>query len=376
MRNQPETTKPPLSRRAFVKAAAGAAAGIAWGAGVARAEEKKPSKLAELPPGIKISLQVPTDPSDEDLRFARQLGVDYVSIPSGGERATVENFTRWKGRVEGAGLKVWNIGNSNVHNMPEVTLNLPGRDRKIEEYKQYLRDLAKAGIHYTTYAHMGNGIWSSERETTRGGSPARAFKLETAKGYWAGKVFEGPLTHARKYSKEEIWENYTHFIRQVVPVAEELGIRIGFHPDDPPVPELGGVPRCIFGNFDGYVRALEIAASPNIGVCLCCGTWLEGGKGTGKDVLEAIRAFAGMGKLWKIHFRNVTAPVPHFVETFVDDGMMDMWKIMKTLREVDFRGALIADHVPEMTGGRNVGWAYSIGYIKALLARANAEAGG
>ena len=92
-------------------------------------------------------------------------------------------------------------------------------------------------------------------------------------------------------------------------------------------------------------------------------------------MLEAIRAFARLGKLWKIHFRNVSAPVPHFVETFFDNGRMDMWQIMRTLREVDFRGALIADHVPEMVGGGRVGWAYSIGYIKALLARANAEAG-
>ena len=76
---------------------------------------------------------------------------------------------RMKQRVEAAGLKVANIGNANVHNMPEVTLNLPGRDQKIEEYTQYLRDLARAGIFYTTYAHMGNGIWSSQRETTRGG---------------------------------------------------------------------------------------------------------------------------------------------------------------------------------------------------------------
>jgi mannonate dehydratase len=93
----------------------------------------------------------------------------------------------------------------------------------------------------------------------------------------------------------------------------------------------------------------------------------------GKDVVEAIRAFGKMGKLWKIHFRNVSAPVPHFVETFVDDGMMDMWKVMKALVEVDFRGALIADHVPSMVGGRNAGWAYSMGYIRALLARAEAE---
>ena len=116
------------------------------------------------------------------------------------------------------------------------------------------------------------------------------------KGYWAGKVFEGPLTHGRKYTKEELWENYTYFIKQVVPVAEELGIRIGIHPDDPPVPELGGVPRCIFGNFDGYVRALEIANSPNIGVCLCCGTWMEGGQGHGQGCVRSCARFRQDGQ--------------------------------------------------------------------------------
>ena len=361
-----------VTRRAFTRLAlASVAAADAWTPLLAQSSKKLP----ELSPGVKVSLQVPTDPSDEDLQFARQMGVEYVNIPTGGEKASLENFLRLKQKVEAAGLKVWNIGNSNVHNMPEVTLNLPGRDQKIEEYKAYLRNLAKAAIFYTTYAHMGNGIWSSEPETTRGGAPARAFNLTTAKGYWAGQVFEGPLTHGRKYTKEELWDNYTYFIRQVVPVAEELGIRIGIHPDDPPVPELGGVPRCIFGNFEGYVRALEIANSPNVGVCLCCGTWMEGGRGMGKDVFEAIRAFAKMGKLWKIHFRNVSAPVPHFVETFVDNGYTDMGKVMKTLVEADFRGALIADHVPTMAGGRLTAWAYSIGYIKALLARAKVEAG-
>ena len=223
---------------------------------------------------------------------------------------------------------------------------------------------------------MGNGIWSSAREATRGEAPARAFDMEkNPKGNWGGKVFAGPLTHGRKYSKEELWENYTYFIKQVVPVAEELGMRIGIHPDDPPVPELGGVPRCIFGNFDGYVRALEIANSPNIGVCLCAGTWMEGGQQMGKDVFEAARAFAKMDKLWKIHFRNVSGPIPRFVETFVDNGYTDMLKLMKTLYEVDFRGAVIADHVPTMVGGPRVGWAYSIGYIKALLAAVKVEKG-
>jgi mannonate dehydratase len=358
------------SRRTFTRTAAAAAAGAALTPRYSAAAKK----LSDLAPGVKVSLQIPTDPSDEDLQFAQQLGVDYVNIPTGGERATLENFIRLKQKVETAGLKVWNIGNSNVHNMQEVTLNLPGRDEKIAEYKSFLSNLAKAGIYYTTYAHMGNGIWSTERETTRGRASARAFNLAKAdKGVWAGKEFRAPLTHGRKYSKEEIWENYTYFIRQVVPVAEELGIRIGIHPDDPPVPELGGVPRCIFGNFDGYVKALEIANSPNVGVCLCAGTWLEGGKLMGRDVVEAIRAFGKMGKLWKIHFRNVSAPLPYFVETFVDNGYMDFRKVMRALVEVDFRGAVIADHVPDMVTHRRVGWAYSIGYIKALLAMAVSE---
>src|SRR6266566_4601401 len=353
-----------LSRRDFARAAFAAVL-------AARPVLAGRRSLDPLSPGMKISLQVPADFTEEDLVFAKQLGVEFVSIPTRG--GTYETFARYKRRVEAAGLRVANIGNANVHNMPEVTLNLPGRDRKIEEYKQYLRDLARAGIFYTTYAHMGNGIWSSQRETTRGGAAARAFRLETAKGSWNGKTFESPLTHGRKFTKEELWDNYTFFIKRAAPVAEELGIRIGIHPDDPPVPELGGVPRCIFGNFDGYARALEIANSPNIGVCLCCGTWMEGGRGMGKDVLEATRAFAKMGKLWKIHFRNVSAPIPSFVETFVDNGYTDMKQVMRALVAVDFRGILIADHVPQMIGDRRTAWAYSIGYIKALYDMARDE---
>ncbi len=327
--------------------------------------------LAPLTPGIKISLQIPAGCSDDDLAFARQIGVQYVSTGTTG--GTFETFANIKRRVETAGLRVANIGNTSVHNMPEVTLNLPGRDAKVEEYKQYLRNLGRAGLTYTTYAHMANGIWSSDPEMTRGGARARAFHQATAKGHWTSQVFEGPLTHGRRYSKEELWENYTYFIRQVAPVAEEVGVRIGIHPDDPPVPELGGIPRCIFGNFDGYVRALEIAASPNVGVCLCCGTWMEGGPAMGRDVVGAVREFARMGKLWKIHFRNVTSPVPDFVETYVDDGYTDMKKVMRTLVETDFRGILIADHVPQTVGDSRSGWAYSIGYIRALYDTARDE---
>lgn len=333
------------------------------------------AKIYANAPGIKLSVQMPSDPTSEDLQFVRELGGEYVNIWTDARTANLENYQRLIHNVEATGLKVWNIGNLSVHNMEEVTLNLPGRDAKIEEYKNYLRLLGKVGLRYTTYAHMGNGIWSSDRETTRGGASARAFDLnKPRKGFWNGKEFDLPLTHGRVYSQEEIWENYTYFIKQVVPVAEEQGVRIGIHPDDPPVPVLGGVPRCIFGNFDGYARALEIANSPNIGVCLCAGTWLEGGPLMGRTVLDAIQYFGERKKLFKVHFRNVEAPLPHFVEAFVDGGYMDMYKVMRALRQVNFDGVVIGDHFPEMVGGQRASVAYTFAYMKALRQRAYEEA--
>ncbi|HZC27928.1 MAG TPA: mannonate dehydratase [Actinopolymorphaceae bacterium] len=313
---------------------------------------------------MKISYQLRQGFDDDDLTFARQIGVDYVSVGTTG--GTYEEFAAIKARVENAGLSVANIGNTDVHNMPEVTLNLPGRDAKIAAYKDYLRALGRLGLDYTTYAHMGNGIWSSAPATTRGDAPARHFDLATARGRWAQAEFVSPLSHGRRYTEDELWDNYAHFIRQVAPVAEQEGVRIGMHPDDPPALELAGVPRCVLGTYDGYARALEIADSPNVGVCLCMGTWLEGGDLMGRSVADAARAFAGLGKLWKIHFRNVSAPLPVFTETFVDNGYADMRALMRTLVDLDFDGILIADHVPAMVGDRRTGWAYSLGYIKAL----------
>jgi mannonate dehydratase len=325
--------------------------------------------------GIKLCAQSSAEPSDDQLRFLRQIGAGYVSVASPPHLRSAEGFQKIKKQYADAGITVWNIGNSDVHNMPEVTLNLPGRDRKVEQYKQYLRDLGKAEVRYTTYAHMGNGIWSSGRADVRGAS-AREFNLanKDKRGVWGKNVWTEPLSHGREFTTEEIWENFTRFIKEVAPVAEEVGVRIGIHPDDPPVPVLAGVPRCIFSSFEGYERALAVANSPNVGICLCCGTWLEGGRAiTGKDPEEMIRHF-GAKKVWKIHFRNVSAPLPHFVETFMDNGYYDMYKIMKALRDVDFDGIVILDHSPRMVGGNHVETAYGFAYMKALLNRANAEA--
>jgi mannonate dehydratase len=331
--------------------------------------------MIPVQPGMKIAAQISPEPSEEDLQFIQQMGVEHVVMWTGGDKASYEYYDTRRKLFEGVGLKIYGFGSFNVHNQDAIVLNLPNRDEKIEEYKAHLRNLGKAGIPYTTYAHMANGIWSTEREFTRGNALSRAFNLEKAEhGSWVGREYHMPLTHGRTYTEQEIWNNYEYFIKAVAPVAEEAGVRIGIHPDDPPVAELGGVPRCIFSSFEGYRRALEIADSPNVGICLCVGCWLEGGPLMGKNVIETIHYFGERKKLFKIHFRNVDKPLPYFIETFIDDGYMNMYQVMKALRDVNFDGVMIPDHIPMMTNDRRVGTAYTIGYMKALVERVQAEA--
>jgi mannonate dehydratase len=327
-------------------------------------------------PGMKMAIQAKPEPGEEDLKLYQQLGAEWVVLWTNAEKSSAEYYRSRRALYEAHGLRVYGFGNSDVHNQDAIVLNLENRNAKVEQYKRHLRDLGKAGIPYTTYAHMANGIWSTEREETRGGAPARAFDLSKATeanwGNWAGRKYDSSLSHGRKYTQEEIWENFAHFIREVAPVAEEAGVRIGIHPDDPPVPELAGVPRCVFSNFDGYKKALDYANSPNVGMCLCVGCWLEGGPLMGKDVIETIKYFGGQRKIFKVHLRNVDQPLPHFKETFLDNGYMDMQKVVNALRDVDFDGVLIPDHIPAMGDDPRIGLAYSIGYMNALVNKAKA----
>ena len=324
--------------------------------------------------GIRIAAQPGADASDSDIAFINQLGVKDVILSVKGENANYDSYVDLKKRFNDAGIDIYALGNDAIHCLDSFVLNLPDRDEKIEVYKQHIRDIGKAGIPYMTHAHIANGVWYSENTTTRGGAETRLFDLHgEIRGDSPNGTFYGPLSHDRKYSEDEIWDNYAYLMRQIAPVAEEANVKIGVHPDDPPVAELAGVPRCFY-SFDSYKRALEIADSPNIGMCLCVGCWLEGGGSMGKDVIETIRYFGEQKKLFKVHFRNVDRPMPRFVETFLDDGYMDMYKVVKALMEVDFDGVIIPDHVPAMEGGGKVGMAFTIGYMKALVERAVAEA--
>ena len=317
--------------------------------------------------GIKHSMQI-SDLRPETLQLAKQLGMEYVNIWS-----RPEKYKEIVRTVEAEGLKVAKIGNSSVHNRAEIVLNLPGRDAKIEEFKRNLRALAEAGIKTQLYGTLANGVWRTAPETNRGGAICTAFD-ESKPATASGSSHNGALD--RKYTEDEIWKNWEYFVKQIVPVAEESGVKIGVHPDDPPGLTLGNVPRPIFSSFEGYKRALEIANSPNVGMGLCVGCWLEGGPRMGKNVLETIEYFGGLKKLFVVHFRNVSAPLPHFYETYLNEGYMDMYKVMKALRKVNFEGVLIGDHFPRMVTGEITARAYILGYIQALIERANEEASG
>lgn len=121
-------------------------------------------------PGIQIGTYVAHNATDEDLQFLQQLDIPWAMVKVGDPAAhTAEGYRRIQERLIPYGLQICRVANHSVHNVEEITLNLPGRDEKIEEFLTFIRNLGAAGIHYNTYAHRGNGIWSTGRTAGRGG---------------------------------------------------------------------------------------------------------------------------------------------------------------------------------------------------------------
>ncbi|HUQ91021.1 MAG TPA: mannonate dehydratase, partial [Bryobacteraceae bacterium] len=290
------------------------------------------SAQSKPPSGIMIGMSFTDNPKEEDLALLRHNGVEAVSIWTTIANNNAEWMTAMRKRLDANGVKIYNIGIIDLHCDPTLVLGTAGVETKIQQYKDYLANLSRAGIHYTTYAHMANiknqpipGFYATAMGKARGNSPTREFDVAVARKL--------PNSFDKEYPADHIWKTFTTFIRAVVPVAEKNNVKIGLHPDDPPVSPLGGVAR-IFTNYSAYEKAFEIANSPNFGACLCVGTWGEGGKDMGRDPIAAALAFGAKKKLFKIHFRNVTSPLPKFREAFVDDGYMDLYKVMKALRKV------------------------------------------
>lgn len=300
--------------------------------------------------------------TDERLQFIKQLGVDDMLLNT----PVLPGETHWafmdllhlRTRCEDAGLRLAAIENLPVTFDDKVILGLPGRDEQIEHIATTIRNMGRAGIPILGYDWMPNGVWRTSQTTPgRGGATVTSFDMELAKN--------APLSHDREYTEEEMWANYEYYMKAILPVAEEAGVKLALHPDDPPVESLSGIPR-LFRNFEGFKRAMEIADSPISGLDFCHGCWSEMGEGT----IKPIRYFGERGKIFYVHFRDVQGAVPKFQECFINEGNCNMLEVMKTLKEVGFNGITIPDHVPHIVDDTLWGHrarAYAIGYMAALL---------
>ena len=180
-------------------------------------------------------------------------------------------------------------------------------------------------------------------------------------------VKDAPPTEGVVVDAETMWRNYTRFITTVLPVAEAAGVTLSLHPDDPPVPTLGGIAR-IFNSLDGFKRAMEeIAPSSHHKLTFCMGTWAELGTG---PMFEAMEHFGRAGRIAYVHFRNVRGVIPRFTESFIDDGDVDCAEAIRRLSAMNFDGFLIDDHVPHMSDDTiymHRGRAFAIGYMRGLI---------
>jgi mannonate dehydratase len=309
--------------------------------------------------------------TNEQLTFAKQLGVSGVLLNTPvlpGERHWELDDLAWlRRRCDEYGLRLEPLENVPTHFYERAMLGLEGRDEQIANYQTTIRNMGAAGIPILGYHWMPNGVWRTPNAKGRGGAIVTAFDMDLvdAQPLRAG-VRTHPLAQGRTFSAEQMWDNYRYFMERVLPVAEQAGVTLALHPDDPPVPELGGIAR-LFGSFEGFKRAVETFDSPNHGLDFCMGCWSE----MGPDPIAAIRFFGARGKIVYVHFRDVQGCVPKFQECFLGEGNVDVVAAMRALKQVGFSGFIIDDHVPRMvddTEWHHRGRAHATGYIQALVA--------
>jgi mannonate dehydratase len=328
-----------------------------------------PRKDEFAPDNTKIATMVSVRASDDELLFLKQIGLRWVHAEFGND-APYDVIKGFQDRLARYGLKI-HCGILDAYRSTRLQLGQPGRDQDIEKFQVFLRDLGRLGVYCSKIDfHPGNTYTTNMIESPRG-YRVREFNLDDFHNKVEKQRFE------RTYSADDMWANYTYFIKAVLPVAEKADVRLALHPDDPPIPMMNGVAK-LFIHYDAIKRADEIAGrSPYWGLTFCVGTWSEGGDKMGKDVFGMIQDFGARGKIFAVHFRNVSSPLPRFYETFQDDGYLDMYQVMKALRVARCTGSLIPDHYPGIAGDRNhqVADAYCIAYMRSLLRRANEEVG-
>jgi mannonate dehydratase len=314
---------------------------------------------------VDFALVLPPEPN-ERWELARQVGVEHavlhnLELGDGRRSWDYDTLLRLKNRYASHGLTL-SVLEEAVPVTDTTKLGLAGRDEEIAEFKQFLRDMGAVGIPVVCFDWMAGIRWAR----TATDVPVRGEALSTA--YDDAQMRRGPVPKvARNVTHEDLWENLEYFLEEVVPVAEEAGVYLGLHPDDPPRESVRGMPR-IIDSVGAYERVLDIVDSPHNGITFCQGNF----RLMTDDLPGAIRQFGD--RINFVHFRDVAGDSDGFTETFHDDGPTDMAACMAAYEEVGFDGPMRPDHVPTMAGEDNSnpgyhtqGRLFAIGYMKGVL---------
>lgn len=309
-----------------------------------------------------------TNPSDAKLRYIRQLGIKDIVFNGAHDGFVLAETTLYefdklvklRNRVENAGLTLAAIENLPTSHYDKIMLGHPGWEAQLENVKETIRNLGRADIPILGYHWSPGGVVrTSATRRVHGGANARSFDLDSA-----SKL---PLQFNREYSEDELWQNYERFIKQVVPVADEAGVKLALHPNDPPVTDsLGGVPY-IFNSFESFQRAMNIVDNPHHGLNLGLGNWCL----MHDDLIEVIEHFGADNRIHYVHFRDTIGDRTDFTEVFIEHGGFSETTVLEALYNVGFNGVLIPDHVPNVEGDTDWshrGRGYAAGYLKGMLA--------
>ncbi len=325
--------------------------------------------------------------TEDKLRFAAQIGATGIQLNTpklpGDARWEEKDLRDLVDKTRAHGLVLEAIENVPVHFYHKAMLGQPGRDEQIENYRATVRHVGRAGIPILGFHFMPNSVWRTERLAPgRGGAGCTKFDMaivdqarsvDDLRQYLPtslGRQTAMPLARPGEvlFTEDQMWANYEYFIKAVLPVAEEAGVHLALHPDDPPVPMLGGVAR-LFYKPENFKRAWALNPTSDAwGLDLCLGCCSEmGGKAA---VREMIEFFGPRGRIFYVHFRDVQGVVPNFQECFLGEGNFDPAEVILLLKRSGFTGFLLDDHSPHMEGDsdwNHRGRAHAIGYMQGLM---------
>lgn len=291
------------------------------------------------------------------------------------EAWSTESLSALKAELGEAGLQLEAIENFDPAHWHDVLLDGPRKHEQIARLKQIIRNVGAAGIPVFGYNFSiagvsgrtpGNGARGGARTVGMDG-PHESNTAPIPNGMVWNMVYDrnAPEGVLPEISHEQLWSRLEFFLNELLPVAEQAGVRLAAHPDDPPLPRVRRQPRLVYQPAM-YQRLIELVPSPSNALEFCLGTLAEMTEG---DIYETCDRHSRQGDIGYIHFRNVRGTAPNYTETFIDEGDIDMRRIMKILRKNRFDGVLIPDHAPQMTCDApwHAGMAHAMGYMKALL---------